>query len=282
MEMQFVPIDNFTGTGSTYDKEYRTFGIVAYKNYESMYHRDVKLSEHIQYFIEMGTGAHYYSQGAFSSAYRKAETTINLSDVQVDTKGRRVACISLGVMGANGSCDMGIESFDGKSWFSHFWCSSKRADSGDKITNATKVVITVIPSRDNNFDYVTGKFTWYDKNGAEIAVSQKSRELVCKESRNTIFGENDTALTTQRFYRFMSLIPRDELGYSPESDIADESYLIGNLTKNKLYPSNGSSVVWGTTLMDYIWSVQGWNILAFNPGNDDVISIKHREYLYYK
>ena len=79
----------------------------------------------------------------------------------------------------------------------------------------------------------------------------------------------------------MSLIPRDEYGYSPQSDIADSSFLIGgNLTNNKLYLSNGSSVTWGTSLMDYIWSVQGWNISNFNPGNNDTFSCTHSNYVY--
>lgn len=292
-EMSFTPSVDFIGVGSTYDTTYGAFGVTAYQNRETLSGGgDVRLSAHIAPCVEMGCGAHYYSHGIYNSTYRQAETTINLENINVDTKNRRVACISLGVIGMHSSCDMGIETFDGSSWFAHFWCPGGGIEidprtqeekivgiggNGAPISNAAKVKIRVVPSRTTK-DCVTVIFTWY--NGSDNVLREET--LTCETARSgMIFDVDVSRKTLQRFHRFMSLIPRDEYGYSPQSDIADSSFLIGgNLTNNKLYLSNGSSVTWGTSLMDYIWSVQGWNISNFNPGNNDTFSCTHSNYVY--
>ncbi len=295
--MVFNPYNDFVGVGSTYDTTYGAFGVTAYQNRESITGGyDVALSTHIAPCVEMGCGAHYYSHGIYNSAYRQAETIINLRDITVDTRGRRVACISLGVIGFYSSCDMGIETFDGEEWFAHYWCPNGKVkidpntgaeiiegicgDSTNKMSSndVEKVKIRVIPSVTSSKDKVTGIFTWYNDVGAVIL----EETLTCETSRRAmIFDVDGSGLTYQRFHRFMSLIPRDELGYSPQSDTADNSKLLGgNLTNNKLYLANGSSVTWGTNLMDYIWSVQGWNISNFSPGNNDTFSCTHSNYVY--
>ena len=278
-EMSFTPATDFIGIGSTYDTTYTNFGVTAYQNRETLSGGGtVALSAHIAPCVEMGCGAHYYSHGIYNSTYRKAETTVNLSTITVDTKNRRVACISLGVIGGYGPCDMGIETFDGVNWFAHYWCGANgTGGNGQVVSGAAKVKITVEPTQTTSNDLVYGTFQWYNTAGTII----KSETLTCTARKNALFDVNSSGLTIQRFHRFMSLIPRDELGYSPQSDTADGSKLIGgNLTSNKLYLSNGSSVTWGTNLMDYIWSVQGWNISSFSPGNTDTFSCTHSNYVY--
>lgn len=295
--MIFTPSNDFRGTGSTYDSTYPNFGLTVYKNYESNGYddetRNPLLSAHIAPCVEMGCGAHYYSRSLYSSTYRKAETVINLNNITVDLKGRRVACISLGVVGYYGSCDMGIETKDnGASWFGHYWCANdgawgtdgKRVGSGmdgEKVYDAASVKITIIPSQTNTYDGLKGIFEWYS--GANASGTRiKYYEIDCHTvERGRIYAADSSGLTLQRYQRFMSLIPADNLGYSPQSDTADGSKLIGgNLNNNKLYTANGSSVAWGTNLMDYIWSVQGWNISSFNPGNNDTFSCTHSNYMY--
>lgn len=57
--MNFVPQTDFTGAGFTYDSTYTNFGLTVYKQYESLFGYDVRVSDHIQYLTEMGAGAHY-------------------------------------------------------------------------------------------------------------------------------------------------------------------------------------------------------------------------------
>lgn len=283
---KFTPANNFQGTnnlavGSTYDTTYTNFGLSVYKNYDSYHRRNMYLNEHITSCVEMGCGAHYYSQGIYTSTYRKAETTINLSSVTVDTKNKRVACISLGVHGAKGSCDMGIETYDGTNWFAICWSGVVgKARKGATISGAAKVKITVEPAKTSAGDYVYGTFVWYNSSGSVLREDQ----LTCKQDNGSgvaLFDADSAGLTIQRFHRFMSLIPPDGTSYTPQTDLADGSKLIsGNLTNNKLYLANGSAVTWGTSLMDYIWSVQGWNISNFTPGNNDTFSCTHSHYMY--
>lgn len=282
MSMVFTPQNDFRGTGSTYDSTYPNFGVTVYKNYEtnggSYNEKNPLLSGHISQCVEMGCGAHYYSHGIYTSKYRKAETTINLSDITVDTKGRRVACASLGVIGYAGSCDMGIESFDGVNWFAHWWSwVINDGESNPVVPGAASVKITVEPMQTDDYDIIVGSYVWYDSAGNVINTDP----LDCTMEKGKFFNVDSSGKTIQRFHRFMSLLPNDNLHYSPQSDTADGSKMIGgNLTNNKLYLANGSSVTWGTSLMNYIWSVQGWNISSFNPGNNDYFSCTHSNYLY--
>lgn len=290
-KMVFTPKLDFVGQGSTYDKTYGNFGVTAYQNRETLSGgNDVALSSHIQGFVEMGAGAHYYSQGIYSNLYRKAETTIDLSEIMVERAKRRVACISLGVVGLYGACDMGIEiKDDGNSWRSHYWSTDGIDDNGVPfgqgkdgvaVSGASKVTITVTPYIENNKDCVKGEYVWFIKVDDTEKIIKKE-ELILNKSQGALFDTDGNGNTWQRFHRFMSLIPRDDLGYSKDSDIVDQSYLTnGNLKNNKLYLADGSSVTWGTNLMDYIWSVQGWNITEFSPGNDDLFSCKHEHYVY--
>lgn len=60
--MIFTPLNDFRGTGSTYDSTYRNFGVTVYKNYESNGYddntRNPLLSAHIAPCVEMGRYVH--------------------------------------------------------------------------------------------------------------------------------------------------------------------------------------------------------------------------------
>lgn len=108
MALRFSPANNFTGPGTAYDTTYPAFGLTVYKQYESQYGRNVALSEHLYFdggsYIEMCAGAHYYAHGASNANYQKARTTVNLSNILLDTANRRrrerVVCHALQSYGA--------------------------------------------------------------------------------------------------------------------------------------------------------------------------------------
>jgi len=79
----------------------------------------------------------------------------------------------------------------------------------------------------------------------------------------------------------MSLILLNEINKTTATDTADASSLTGgNFTSPKLYKANGTSVVWNKALMDYIWSVQGWNISTLSVDATDSFSCAHSHYVY--
>lgn len=87
-----------------------------------------------------------------------------------------------------------------------------------------------------------------------------------------------------RYCRFMSLIPRDDLGRTPEADTADGSYMKNAqfTSPQLLQRSNGAWVVWDTSKLDYIWSVQGWNISQCSVGSSDLFSLAYTYNVYVK
>ncbi|MCD7947835.1 MAG: hypothetical protein LUG13_06020 [Oscillospiraceae bacterium] len=273
---KFTPATNFQGAGTTEDSTYSNFGLTVYKNYETQLNRDMYLNEHITSMVEMANGAHYYAHGAYCANYTKAEATVDLSKITVDTKGRRVACISLSMMGAYGTCDMGIEKIDGD-WFG--MCYSKaagQAKSNAPVSGAATVTITLAPTKSNGQDVITGTYVW--KNSAGTTICTESLTVSCAE--NTLFTMSGS-VPLVRFMRFMSLILRDEIEKTPSNDYADGSKLTGgNFSSPKLYKADGSSVVWNKALMDYIWSVQGWNISALSVDTADSFSCAHSHNVY--
>lgn len=279
----FTPATNFQGTngqavGVTYDTTYPAFGLSVYKNYDSYHQRDMYLNEHITDAVEMCCGAHYYSQGIYTTQYRKAEVTVNLNETTVVTNNVRAAFISLGVVGDYGSCDMGLKN-SGNGWFSFFYCpKTKVGDNGNVISGATKVKMMLETSRANNKDVMKISYTWYNSSGTQISASGNNASLTYSLAANSIFGAV-SGIPMHRFTRFMSLVPL--ASYIPQNDQPDQTKLLGgNFNNTKLYLANGSSVTWGTNLMDYIWSVQGWNISNFSPGNNDTFSCTHSNYVY--
>ncbi len=273
---KFTPATNFQGAGTTEDSTYSNFGLTVYKNYETQLNRDMYLNEHITSMVEMANGAHYYAHGAYCANYTKAEATVDLSKITVDTKGRRVACISLSMMGAYGTCDMGIEKIDGD-WFG--MCYSKaagQAKSNAPVSGAATVTITLTPTRSNGQDVITGTYVWKNSAGGEILTEPLT--ISCAE--NTLFTMSGS-VPLVRFMRFMSLILRDEIEKTPSNDYADGSKLTGgNFSSPKLYKADGSSVVWNKALMDYIWSVQGWNISALSVDTADSFTCAHSHNVY--
>lgn len=279
----FTPATNFQGTngqavGVTYDTTYPAFGLSVYKNYDSYHQRNMFLNEHITGAVEMCCGAHYYSRGKHTTLYRKAEVTVNLNQITVDTKGLRAAFISMSVVGDYGACDLGLKNV-GSGWYPFYYSyTTNTSGQGSVVSGATKVKMLLETSRANNKDVMKISYTWYNSSGAQISASGNNASLTFSPAANTIFGI-DGGVPMHRFQRFMSLVPLGS--YTPAGDSNDGSKLIGgNFVNTKLYLANGSSVTWGTDLMDYIWTVQGWNISSFSPGNNDTFSCTHSNYVY--
>lgn len=272
----FTPQNDFTGTGVTYDKTYPNFGLTVYKNKD--YHQgNLRLSQHIAPLVEVGVGAHYYAQGRQIWDYTKAQVTVDLTKIELDTKGRRTACISLNVIGDKGGCDVGIEN-TGKGWFAHYWCKKlDEGKSGPVVNNAQKCTITIRPYRDGNKDIVEGTFLWTLSNG-----DTKEEKLICTGTQDSLFLVAQNGVPSVRFTRFMSLIPNDGIEYSPDNDYNDESYMKGGNFKDvKLFTTSGGSIAWTNEYFDFIWSVQGWNITACSVGGaTDSFSIDHLHNVY--
>lgn len=275
---KFSPATNFQGAGSTTDSTYTNFGLTVYKNYDTALGRNMYLSEHIGTMVEMGNGAHYYARGPYVATYAKAQVTIDLTKVKAVTKNRRVACLSLCVVGAKGSCDMGIETEDGTNWFGMSYSGVLTKD-GDYKTGSyaspKSVTIIITPTRENGKDYVTGTFVFTKSDGTTETTSLRR----CGTA-GALFVLSGTAPLV-RFGRFMSLILLNEINKTTATDTADASSLTGgNFTSPKLYKANGTSVVWNKALMDYIWSVQGWNISILSVDATDSFSCAHSHYVY--
>ena len=274
--MNFVPQTDFTGAGFTYDSTYTNFGLTVYKQYESLFGYDVRVSDHIQYLTEMGAGAHYYAQSQQTAAFIKAQISVNLSSISVDTKGTRAAFISMSIIGYNGACDMGIKKLNG-GWYAFGYSHIENdytqdwSNSLSPVANASSVTITITPKRENGYDKVIADYTWYNSGGVILSTQQLQMVRNAGKLFNLYNGKPFV-----RFQRFMSLIPAS----SAYPDTNDGSYLSGNIITPKLYTTNTSSVTWGTSYMDYIWSVQGWNISALSVGNGDLFSCSHDHYVY--
>lgn len=278
----FTPANDFTGAGSTYDTTYPAFGVTAYKNYESMLGRNMLLSEHIDPCVEMFAGAHYYAQGQYTSTYKKAEITVNFSDVAVDTKvGKRNGYISLNIVGI-GVCDMGIQGKTSATgvttWkafgYSHTLAQSTVLQDVEQFSQSelSSVKIVICPVREGSGDVVHGYYTWTKLSGEIITESISLTGTV-----GQLFGwQNEKPLV--RFTRFMSLVPTG--GSTITADTNDNSSFTGKITAPKLYTTDTTYVNWGIARMDYVWSVQGWNINTMSCGDTDTFSCTHSHFVY--
>lgn len=279
MSTIFTPATNFQGPGSTYDTTYGAFGLTVYKQFETQLSRNVYLSEHLCYdggsYIEMCAGAHYYAHGAYNSTYQKARVTIPFSDIELYTANRRVGCVSMSVAGV-GVVDFGIENLDdGLGWFAFYYSHSASVSSGKHYapSNATSVTITLTPVRENGKDKVLAEYAW--SNGT-------TTPLEIEVSSGALFNVDSAGRPLVRFCRFMSLIPQDHIPRTPANDYNDGSYMRNaKFTSPQLCRYSDSAwVTWGTDKLDYIWSVQGWNITQCSVGNTDTFSLTHSHNVY--
>lgn len=284
---RFMPADDFTGPGTTFDKNYPAFGLTVYKQYESQRQCNAKISEHLQSLVELCAGAHYYARGPHGGAYEKARAVANLQNVQLNTSGRRVGCISLSVAGDYGAVDMGLENEgDGAGWFTHRYGHGSVACtySGDKVfvpDSVSSVTIETKAVREDGLDVVKADFIWSGKVMGHFA---------CSFPANKLFKLDSAGRPMVRYCRFMSLIPQDRFDRTPDVDYNDGSYMKNAQFTNLelLNRSTNTWEPWDTGKLDYIWSVQGWNISQCSIGSTsngmvvDSFSLAHTHNVYAK
>ena len=231
----------------------------------------IPYEEHIQGFAEENHGAHYYIQSPYSTNYRNAIATVDLSQASMNLLGfeKRIAYVSFGVLAKGGICDIGLKNV-GTGWLAYCYSSSfdEWWTGTDTISNAEKIAISIDVSKEGGNDIIAGYFDFQDANGNSIKTSY--HQVV--RGNGQIF-ESSLQLPLCRFFRFMSLVPY----HIP--DINDGSYLKNvKFTSLQLYNTGSQTYEqWdiNSNLVEYAWTVQSRNIQLTSAGTEDICSIDH-------
>ena len=263
--------------------EYASLGGMIYKS-------NVTYASHIKNFVQPLHGAHYYVQSPYSNTYDKAKAFVDLSTVQVDTKGKRNAYISLGTKtektsGTGVSIDFGLVN-EGSGWCAVSYMTSTGAISPSYTENfkkiyagAAKVDFYVRLIAKASTDDIDAYFIFYDSSYNVLGTSY----ILYQTAPGQLFKRVDGKPVT-RFIRFMSLVPK----VGPTTDDKDDSYLNATLSNLKLCNSSGE-INWDASNIQFAWSMQGANInslkistLTSSPvaSNADRIEIIHRYQLH--
>lgn len=254
--------------------------------------KDVPLKGHIKCMLELCAGAHYYAQSEYSDLYTESSTLIDLQEVKirrVDKEGNpcRNAYLCLGYV-SNGKywhMDTGLANNSEEDYWSAFAWGSHYGQP-DNYSNEDL----------HNFNTKKYPATRYFRNTFRISGTEEADTVTCiyefldkeknviasispefKRGAGEIFVRSENGKPMLRFTRFMSLVPRS--GKLSDDD-ADETYLVASMRDLRLDGTH-----WTEDRLDYVWSVQGANILDLqisglsdNPLADDVdyINLVHR------
>ena len=242
--------------------------------------------------LELCAGAHYYAQSVYSDLYSESSTLIDLRELKIrrtniDGKHCRNAYLCLGYVSdgkywhmdtglANGSDDDFWRAF---SWGSHYGQPDNCTNEDLKNFNtknypdARYFRNTLKVSGTDESDTVQCTYEFLDEDRNVIAILEPQFNSGYKE----IFARGENGNPMLRFTRFMSMVPSS--GKLSDDD-ADETYLVAAMRDLRL-----DGTPWTEERLDYVWSVQGANILDLqisnlsdHPLGDDIdyINMVHR------
>ncbi|PKM62902.1 MAG: hypothetical protein CVU97_02985 [Firmicutes bacterium HGW-Firmicutes-21] len=263
-----------------------------YRSRESLLGYDVPIKDHIKCMLELCAGAHYYAHSVYSDLYTESSTLIDLNELKirrVDSEGNpcRNAYLCLGYVagGKYWHMDTGLANnaeedyWRAFSWGSHygkpdnFSNEDVNAFNTKNYPNARYFKNTFRISGTDKEDTVNCIYEFLDENESLIA----SMNLEFKRGYEEIFTRSENGKPMLRFTRFISMVPRSG---KLSDDNADDTYLIGVMRELRL-----DGTPWTEDRLDYVWSVQGANILDLqisglsdNPVGEDIdyINIFHR------
>lgn len=267
-------------------------GGYVYRSRESLYGYDVPLKGHIKCMLELCAGAHYYAQSVHSDLYTESSALIDLRELKIrriNNEGNpcRNAYLCLGYVsgGKYWHMDTGLannskeDTWSAFAWGSHYGQPDNYSNEELCSFNTTRYPAaryfrnTFRVSGTAESDTVTCIYEFLDEDKKVIA----SITPVFKRGCGEIFTRSENGKPLLRFTRFISMVPRSgELS----DDNADETYLVAAMRELRL-----DGTPWTEDRLDYVWSVQGANILDLqisnlsdNPvGNDvDYINLVHR------
>lgn len=228
-------------------------------------------------------GAHYYAQSQVTTNYSVASCSIDLSKVSINNKKngvvKRNGFLCLGMI-SDGTrafqCDIGLGN-TGNGWFPYSYMKERRPDTGTVtfgmnqiLSNQNAIVdITYTVSKTSNQDKIVGVF--------KVGGSVKAQVTYTTEPGGLFKGQ--VGKPELRFERFMSLVPLNST-----SDDVDNTTMEASITNLKL-----GNRTWESSLLEYVWSVQGANIESLKVSalavssvgtNADYIKINHRYQLH--
>lgn len=241
---------------------------------ESLYTADRKAPfyAYIKGAVEPAAGGHYYARSFNNNKYQSASCTIPLSKCSVDTRGRRVAWISLGICTEGSSryshFDVGLSN-EGRGWFPRVWGVNFLLDMNNSTgaqtnlihRNDAEVPVVITVSDRQNPTYIpntavvtvlveVGRTSSVDWIRATFSHSGKTGKIALNVPRGKLFPDSSTTNPTVRFNRFISLLPKEG-----STDIADDSRLEGWMENLKI----GSSR-WTAANLQHVWDVQDENV----------------------
>ena len=213
---------------------------------------------------QKNTGAHYYAYSPYKTGYSRATTYIELPHDLNTNNGKRNAYISLGVLGLNGSIDLGIMN-SGIGWLPYYNdCKEGNfkafmddiAPTGTKIVGIeievtiTKTIIFSISFRKSN-----------------LAILQSFSTKI-DASHILVYENNKVKL---RFFRFASLCPVEIDNQN------DGTYMLGGKFTGLTIVNNDRAESWGISSdnIDVAWLVSSSKINFGYQGDEDLFSISH-------
>jgi hypothetical protein len=236
--------------------------------------RAVSMKDHIKCMLELCAGAHYYAQSPYTDLYTESQTLIDLNELKirrVDIHGKpcRNAYLCLGYVsdGKYWHMDTGLANNSEEDYWRAFWWGSHYG----KPDNCEEDEVTAFNTRNypnaryfrNTFraegmeteDMVTCIYEFLDINKNVIGTLT----LEFKRPLGEIFARSERGRPILRFTRFMSMVPRSG---KLSDDNADETYLIATMRNLRL-----DGQPWTEEILDYVWSVQGANIIDLQISN---------------
>jgi len=254
--------------------------------------RAVPMKDHIKCMLELCAGAHYYAQSPYTDHYTESQALIDLNELKIrriNIQGEpcRNAYICLGYMsgGKYWHMDTGLANNCEEDFWRAFWWGSHygkpdnctedevRAFNTKNYPNARYFRNTFRAEGTDTEDIVTCIYEFLDADKNEIGTLK----LEFKRAKGEIFVRSERGRPILRFVRFMSMVPRS--GKLSDDD-ADETYLIATMRDLRI-----DGKPWTEDYLDYVWSVQGANIIDLqisNLGNHpvapdaDYINLIHR------
>jgi len=213
---------------------------------------------------EKNTGAHYYAYSPYKTGYSKVTTYIELPNDLNTNNGKRNAYISLGVLGLNGSIDLGIMN-SGVGWLPYYYdikTGDFKAFKDDIAPTGTKIIgieidVTITATAIFNISFRKSNLSILQSFSTKIDASHI---LVYENSKVKL-----------RFYRFASLCPVEADNQN------DGTYMLGGKFTGLTIVNNDKAESWGISSdnIEVSWLVSSSRIRFSYQDDEDSFSINH-------
>ena len=211
-------------------------------------------------------GAHYYAYSPYSTEYSIVTTYIKLPNQLYIMKGKRIAYISLGVLGLYGAIELGIAN-TGNGWYPYYYdnnTTKSQTYTNFNVPLMTKIIaiqIEVNSRRIIIFSLSCRTSSLQIINSFQVKIS--ATHLLVYENNKVKF----------RFFRFVKLSPT---GVDNQND---GTFMIGGQFTELTIIKNGFGRDWGlnTDDIDVAWKVSSQKIQISYDDRTDIFDIKHED-----